>query len=368
MDRSKVWIKAYDVKSPVIKPDSSFEQVLFSKKSEHQSPVKLNLNDYENPDRRHCRRMNRTSLLGFLSVTEALNRSGLLEKDFDQGRIGTAFSTTNASYDSVLRMLRSLYQKGVDAVSPIDFTYSVGNSLISGITMKYKLKGPSTLVPSSEALLIGQMHLEMDEADHMVVGSFNILTDENIDYLKQMPYLNVEDKSSGMPVKEHGVSIILSKDEEQVYIGEVIQMQKKRLSPSVAAASSIQADSAYHVQTMVELEHFHQEDFSQVMKKASKDEEVDLVLMCSTGHESMVKAEKEAIQALYPHAEVAAIGEIFGVNFGSSFLLNVVAAKTILEHQQLPWTQMKHSKALKRVLVNGFNDLGNMISGVVACD
>jgi hypothetical protein len=68
-----------------------------------------------------------------------------------------------------------------------------------------------------------------------------------------------------------------------------------------------------------------------------------------------------------PDAKTYVLSDVFGMNLGSSFMLNVAAAVEILRNQKLPYGE-KSEKPIKNILVNGFDDIGNIISGVVSCN
>lgn len=369
MDSKVVWIRDVDVVSPVIPETSSFEDVLYNMKENFVSEVKIDLNKSLRQHFKVCRRMNQTAKLGFLSATNVMNKSGILNVEFDKNRFGTAISSTNASYDSVLRILKTLYSKGLEEISPIDFTYSVGNSMLSGITMSYQLLGPSNVLPSSEALQVAHSIIEQNDADYMLVSSVNICTDENFDYYHQFDYLqgDASGQNNGkMTIREQAVSIILEREDSKhndasCYFENIVQMRKSKRNRQECKT----CDSAYDVNTMYELAGFEKEDFSRVMIKALNETPCDVVLLCSAGYKEMKDAELGAIHEVAPNAVTLNPGEIFGSNFGSSFMLNVAVAVSILRKQSIPGNS--NNKNIKRILVNGYNELGNIISGVVAC-
>lgn len=394
MSSNKTWIRSFDVKSPVIPIDSDFVNTLLNPKENWIPKRLLDLKTLSQTYRRETRRMNRTSSMGYLSATSAMEKSGLVQEEYDPHRFGTVFSTTNASYESVLSILNSLYEDGLEYISPIDFTYSVGNSLISGITMKYNLKGPSVMLPSTEPLFMALITLEQDDIDRILVGNYNICLEENLKFYSQFDYLQGDESkctgiledANGMVVREQGVSIILEKDElrhgkEGCELLGLSIKNKRKLSNEKYKNSLIKQDSAYNLNTYIELSEFSQEDFEDEMKNVLLEsnieaKDVDAVFMCAGGHSNLDSLEYEAVSNIMPNAKMVSIQGIFGSNFGSSFMLNCAAAVASLQEQKLPGSVgVKDSSGrfsieteesdLKTVVVNGYNDLGNIISGVL---
>lgn len=360
------WIKDVDVIYPFFSNGYSFEEALFnSKRNERPQGIKVEMDIALKPYFKICRRMNRAAKMGFLSAVNVLNKSHMINGDFDHDRFGTMISTTNASYDSAYRILDNLYSVGVESVSPIDFTYSVGNSLLSGITINYKLLGPSNVVPSSEALPLAMAILENDEADHMLVSSVNIITDENLNYYEQFDFIK---DASGLLIREQAVSIILEKDDSKshdvsCYIKNTAQIHKSKIKRNIPK----KCDSEYDIDTNVELSEFIVEDFKKAVTKATNNEKCDVALLCSFGEGQMRERENKAVKEIMPDVKTYILSDVFGMNLGSSFMLNVAAAVEILRNQKLPYGE-KTEKKIKSVLVNGFDDIGNIVSGVVACN
>lgn len=204
----------------------------------------------------------------------------------------------------------------------------------------------------------------------MLVSSVNICTPENLEFYQQFDYLRGNcsvQKDEKMTIREQAVSIILEKEDSKrhsvsCYLENIIQMRKtKRISEH-----SRLSDSAYDIDTMYELAEFKNEDFERVMLKALNGTTCDVVLLCSSGLKNMKDAELSAISDIVPDAITFAPGEIFGNNFGSSFMLNVAVAVSVLRNQAVPQEGLSNNK-IKKILVNGYNDLGNIISGVVTC-
>ncbi len=394
MSCNKIWINDFDIQSPVIPIGCDITDTLFNPKENWVSKRQFDFAALIGPYRKDVRRMNRTSTLGYLSATSIMEKSGLAKESFDPYGFGTVFSTTNASYESVLAVLNSLYQKSIEDVSPINFTYSVGNSLISGITMKYGLKGPSTMLPSTEPLLVASMILEQEDAERILVGNYNICLDDNLNFYRQFDYLQGDDQhftgiledAKGMVIREQAVSLVLESDavhtgKEGCVLAGLSIKRKKKINSTLAQGQMKNMTSAYNINSFVELSHFSPEDFEETIKLALSESgvaasQVDAVIMCSCGNPGLDNAEYKAVSSLIPDAKMVSVHGIFGSNFGSSFMLNCAVAVASLQKQMLPpsegvidskgrFTTKTESLNLKTVLVNGYNDLGNMITGVI---
>lgn len=391
MNCNRYFMVSQNVLSPVLPEAISFEEMLFGNTTGWMSKQQFDMKHLMKSCLSEVRRMNRTSGLAFKSADEAMKCFHSEEK-YDSFRFGTAFSTTNASFESVLRVLNCLYEKGMDYVSPIDFTYSVGNSLISGITKKYQLKGPSILMPSSEPVLSAQLALERDEADYMMVGSYNICLDENLDYYHKMDYLNgakeectkMLSAGSGITVREQAVTLILSSDNKNggkkgCCMYDVAVTRKERAEKDLA--QKYVQDSAYSINSVCELSSFSEVDFVKAMRLALQyskkhSEEIDVVFTSICGHKNKDIAEYDGVKKMFPNAVQVSVQGMFGGNLGSSFLMNCAAALESMRHQSVPasygvsnkYTEYANEPTamdIKIVLVNGYDELGNIVSGVL---
>ena len=379
MSCKNIYLLSYDVMSPVNPSECSFADILFSPEKYREDKQQFDMLTLIRPYVRELRRMNRTSSIAYISASNAIKRSKLTEKGYDCFRFGTICSTTNASYENVLRILNPLYSKGTTEVSPIDFTYSVGNSLLSGITKKYQLKGTSGVFPSSEPLFISKMIFNDEDADYLLLGSYNICLDENIKYYSQVDFMRGSsdtskgEDDSGMTIRESAVSMVLGNEkldvqEKAAQLCSVVQITKTNCSKESYEKSQLNTCSAYDVDFRVEFSEYEQKDFRKAMELALKEadvteDEIDAVFSCSCGNLSMSKAEGKAIEELFSGRPVVKCLETFGGNFGGNFMLNSIAASECLKHNQLPGVE-KTQNPLKCVIVTGFNDLGNIISGV----
>ena len=192
-----------------------------------------------------------------------------------------------------------------------------------------------------------------------------IVTDENLNYYDQFDFIK---DASGLLIREQAVSIILEKNDSKshdvsCYIKNTAQVHKSRIKSNIPK----KCDSEYDIDTNVELSEFIVEDFKKAVAKAVNNEKCDVALLCSFGDGHMRETENKAVKEIMPDVKTYILSDVFGINLGSSFILNVAAAVEILRNQKLPYGE-KPEKARKSILVNGFDDIGNIISGVVACN
>ena len=390
MNCRKIILKDFNVMSPVIPDGVSFEQTLFYPDENWEPNEQFNIKKVVKPVAKEVRRMNRIASMAYVSSTSIMDKIDF--SGINNYRFGAIFSTHNASYENVLRILKNLYGKGAEAVSPIDFSYSVGNSLLSGITIKYGLKGPCTVLPSSDPLLLTRIILQNGEADYMLVGSFNICLDENLEFYRTLDYLNGDrdgftkllEEANGAVVREVGISMILessehceNKDEKKCYLSGFSDIRAKLHN----VAKKDLTFNNYPISTDAELSMFSAEDFKKSMKIAMADakvtaEDIDAVFTCTCGNKSLDLEEYKAIVDTFnENTELVSIQSVFGTNLGGNFMLNSAAAASSLKNQCLPPTKgisegnsrfnkEKKSKKLTTILVNGYNDTGNIISGV----
>lgn len=373
-------LRNYHVQSPLLTEGETFSDHFFCEDKIPPKALYFDLNGIAKEHRKATRRMNRISKIAYVSASDVMDRSGLPKDAFVPERFGTMVSTASASYDNVLKILRTLYTEGADSVSPIDFTYSVGNALVSGITMKYGLKGVSSTFPSSAVLLPAKIQLDLDKADYLLVGSYNVLQPEIVMHQQQIGYLRgdtqgvtpIGDKAKGMVLRELAVSMILEKASEQTEGCMLTGLSGKGKTP-VPVSPRYSEDRPYGLDCYEQLADFQAADFTETMTEAVRQagigtDGIDAVFSCACGHPSLDRAELAAVEKAFPQAALAAVLPVYGASACGTLLLNSVAAYESFRSGRIPSgflvKEGEKRGRLRHILVNGVDELGTISSGV----
>ena len=186
-------------------------------------------------------------------------------------------------------------------------------------------------------------------------------------------------------IREVGVTLILENDinrneDKKCYLSGLSNIRKSKVISNSSSYNRI--SNVYKISSDYELSIFNSSDFVNSMNLALNDaginiEDVDAVFSCACGHPGLDLQEYEAIREVFnDKVDIVAIQGVFGANLGGNFMLNCAAAIASFKYQCLPPTKgingelkgintEKKEHKLKTILVNGYNDLGNIISGVL---
>ena len=121
------------------------------------------------------RRFSKNMKFAISGIELAVKDTNLDLSLFDENRKGLIFNTVRGSYESTVNFLETLYKKGPQFLSPLKFPLTVTNSPATPISIKYKLKGVSTVLQGSSSILLGYNKLKNDEADLIICGGVDVI-------------------------------------------------------------------------------------------------------------------------------------------------------------------------------------------------
>lgn len=359
----------YYLMHPSLPYEEKLNSLLYTKSKPQDKNMYLELPPLDKATRKKIRRMNRVSKFGYLTASEVLDSFFERHHKHDPWRFGTIFSTSFASYDNVISHLKKLYSEGTGAVSPIEFTYAVGNAVISGITINYTLKGPSGSFPDSDVLPVARHYFEQGSCDYILWASFNTLIPEIASYYEDLFKKTFGDKETipenDMKLKQRIVenynAIILGNESgEGVYLEDVISHQK----------ATVPDDQDGRMRAEIQMQQFEIEDikclFDLLEKRGCCLDEVDAVISAAFGHPSYDGAERRAIEESLPHAARIYPHKILNYGPSGSFAINSMTAFEILRTGSYPSkiTRNASEGRPKKVLCLGVNEMGNLSGGV----
>ena len=363
-----VKVKAYDIFHPSIPQSKTFEEVLFQEEITPPLDLYVNREDDLKTYKKIVRRMNRISKYAYLSATNLLN--SLPEVERDPWSIGTIFSTSFASFDNVLSHLNKLYSKGIEAISPIEFTYAVGNALISGITINNNFKGPSGTFPDSDVLPIVDHYFTQGACDEILMGSYNALIPEVASYYENlykcfyhgktkttMDHIEIEQRMT-----ESYITILFENQEEGqgIYLQGQVSVQKKEVNSEGEGLPKAE----------IQMGSFEKEDFIRLFKSLEEEgialDQVDAIVSSAFGNPSFDQAEAEAMEETFGKIPTVYPAAIFPNGGCGSFSIDNLVAFELLKKKKFPLaiTRNMGEKGPETVLSLGVNEMGSIIGGV----
>ncbi|WP_294353246.1 beta-ketoacyl synthase N-terminal-like domain-containing protein [uncultured Clostridium sp.] len=378
---NSVYISGIDVISTISNNYEEFKKQLFSYEFNESNKEKdmIDLVCIKRPYIKDVRRMNRASVLAYISSTQAFEGRGLDKISYDSYDIGTIFSVFSPSIDSSLSVLKSLYSKGIELVSPIMFSSTVGNSCIAGVAMKYKLKGESIMFKSENALNYSNVLLRQGRAEILLCGSYDVYTSEKLNYYKKQSYVAKEssnechpysDNPKGIKLKECGVTLILERENSKYLEDEKVFCEISNISIVRKTGNNEEA-----------IKYFEKDNFKDCMNIAIKEaginpKDIDAIISAAGEHISLDKAEEGAISDIFgKDVPVTTVKGIFGDSLGTNICLNTAVGATVIKEGKLPKAYGCNSnstiinintecinKDFKYVLANGYSETGDIIS------
>lgn len=368
--RPMIKVRDYHLLHPALSEDNTLEDLLYRGIEPQRESTYLDRGDALKKYRKTVRRMNRISKYGFLSATAVLEPFFREQDSYDPWRFGTIFSTSFASYDNVISHLHKLYAKGIEGISPIEFTYAVGNAVISGITMTYQLKGPSGSFPDSEVLPVIRHYFNEGSCDYMLWGIYNTLIPEIASYYDHLFRTVYGDASTepaeGIALKraetENYTSILLEDTEvgEGVFLSDIASLQKEKISD----AKGDPMDSELQMRV------FKREDIhallNALIERGVDLEDIDGVISAACGHPSYDYVEKDVLEAYFPNAAKVYPHALLSYGASGSFSINSLVAFEILKKGSFPEEISRgvREDRPKKILCLGVNKLGNLTGGV----
>lgn len=381
---NSIYITSIDVISTLNSTYEEFKNVLYSSEQNYLDLQKeqIDLSVIKKKYTKNVRRMNRASVLAFISSTQAFLQRELDKTNYNSYDIGTIYSVFSPSLDSSLSVLNTLYEKGIDLVSPIMFSSTVGNSCIAGVTIQYQLKGQSLMVKSSNALSYSSALLKLGKAEILLCGSYDVYIPEILEYYKNQPFvcsdvldkvIPYETETKGIKLKECGVTLILERSESKY-------LDKSKILCEICSNSVVRktADDKNAVQ------FFNKEDFEQAMQNALEEagitvNKISAIISAAGSHPTLDKAEEAAILEVFEKKPyVISVKGIFGDSLGSNTLLNTAVAATVIKEKKLPkcYGVKKNNSSINiamdeivddfnYVMANGYSEEGSIVSVIL---
>lgn len=126
----------------------------------------INLDQFSG--KREYRRMDRFSLLSVAGTQQIVEKIGA---SFENCRIATVMNTSYGPIRTNIEFVKNLVSKHEDTLSPTLFSHTVNNAALGHICKQFQLKGPSTLLLSSNTLNVSEGILKSGKADAVLVIS-----------------------------------------------------------------------------------------------------------------------------------------------------------------------------------------------------
>ena len=124
----------------------------------------------------NTRRLSRYSRFTLAAIEQAISDSNIDLEKIDSGRKGLIFNTIRGSFETTIQVLNKLFQQGPQMVSPLKFAQTVTNAPATPVSIKYQLKGISTVIMGASAICLAYDYLKNNDADIIICGGVDVIT------------------------------------------------------------------------------------------------------------------------------------------------------------------------------------------------
>lgn len=283
--------------------------------------------------RREFRRIDRMSMLALLCFEKALEPYINTESHIEN--CGTIINTIFGPIETNVEFANSIVHGNPEAVSPISFSHTVNNAALGHVCKKYKLKGPSTLLLSSNCIEVANHLILSEKAKIMFVCGLD-------QYFEDL-YLGF--KKREIDVVETAVCLTLAMEKNNFTYCEILGGYEENLGGHP------------YFQDM-DIEFFKIENITQkaIQNSGLKPEDIRYFIVNSIFDE-MTKEELRISKLFGGNCEVVNIGKRIGETLGAALTLNLLVASIMCKFHKV--------STEAGILVGCFDMSGNYIAYVV---
>lgn len=293
------------------------------------------------------RRMSPYSDMTIYTASKALSDGNVTVEEAGSSSIGTIYTTGYGPMQSNLKFVKSVRAGDPDLCSPTVFANTVANSCVGNTCIQLGLKGVSTILMGSDNWSYSQGLIQKGDAAWILTGSVEEYCDKLIDSLGE------NESSKNISVKESAVSFLLGKEENSK---DCYAHFRESITGDIGGYPLLeQVDETDAYEMIVDMANEMKEKYP-----------IDAVFTSCNGSyfdEIEKKALSDALgnEVTYVHNVKKLIGE----TLGCAFNINMLIAALCIKHEKLPVSLNKEQKAVRSILVSGYDVSGNYYLGVL---
>ena len=313
-----MYIKDYSVRLGSINNGGDLLEVIEGKKSITSNKVA----DIDSVTGiRKYRRMDRMSLLGEILM-------GDLMKDYEPGwieekKFGSVLNTSYGCLDTNIKFIREFISGDESQISAIDFSHTVYNAALGHMCTNYRMKGPSTMLLSSNYISVAKQLLNDKKAEYVMAGGIEPFSEELNTYMQKI----------AVNTNESGCLFLLSNEKNEDDIGEIVDYAATFIDnhPYMIGDKSKEGDDGEKIRACME----------KLKQKIGFDEKVAFIVE-STPFFGNHSNEDEAINIVFPGAEKVYIREKTNETFGASLGVAILYAALRIKRDGLTTAVVNH--------------------------
>lgn len=287
---------------------------------------KINLDEFSG--KREYRRMDRFSLLSVIGTQLFVEKMGI---SLENHSVATIMNTSYGPISTNIEFVKNLVSEHKDILSPTLFSHTVNNAALGHICKKFQLKGPSTLLLSSNVLNVSEGMLKSKKANAVLA----ISVEENNRFIED---LNI--KSPDI------VCCILLKD--TIDNGEnkcrIIRTKEMNLGGHLYCGNDVKLQRT-------------EDMINKLLSESQAENEKIKYAIISTADSEYERIQNEILKTINKDIRVINLYKSFGETLGASLNLGLYIATLLLNTDSIENQSM--------CLVNTWDISGNYISALL---
>lgn len=203
---SKIYINGVSILAPMddLSEIDIVENIMSGKKIINNSSLPLD----EYGKMREYRMMDRISMIALLCFEKIIGKCQIIDLE----NCGTIVNTTFGPIETNVEFATNIIQGKAESVSPILFSHTVNNASLGHICKKFNMKGPSTLLLSSNSIEAAHDLISADKVKTVFVCGIEQYFKELFDYFHMQ----------GIELVESAVSIVIDKEKNEMTYAEIL--------------------------------------------------------------------------------------------------------------------------------------------------
>lgn len=282
---------------------------------------------------REYRRMDRISILALLGFQPIIQK--YINEGYDLIPCGTVMNTCFGPIETNIEFATSIVKNSEDGISPILFSHTVNNAALGHVCKKYCLKGPSTLVLSSDSLGIA--------IDLLASTKTDLVIHCGIDQHSQ--HLSKEFEHIGIKNNELVATIGLEQKKTDSSYSQILGGRTINLGghPYFSDGDDDFSGMEEHYDKLLQLNNIDKKKIAYVIT--------------NNQYECLIKREQSFIKTLNDKCIYLNVGENVGEILGASLTFNIIIASLLCKHKYIESGQV--------ILASAYDISGNYITYLI---
>lgn len=336
------------------------------------------------------RRLSRYGRFTTAAIELAIQDSQLDMNTIEATRKGLIFSTVHGAFEDSVAYIQKLLELGPSGVSPLKFAQTVDNAPATLVSIKYQLKGVSTVVEGVSACAVAYDYLTNQQADLIICGGVDVVASvEQIIALEQAGVLahtqnGLEETSRPGDIRRNGMIYGEAAAFVVLETGQSVQQRQAKVYCEIAGYGAAHDNDAITI-----LNQRKPEPIIAAMQNALLDagvaaRQIDYLNSLANSTPGIDEVEARAVHHIFNGAErlpVSTCKGATGETFGASDALGLIQTALSLKHQVVApianlteidpacglqyVTQMPQPHVMEYALANSFEVGGNVQSMVL---